>query len=68
MRFGLIASVFAMAAWLFAVPSLSRFFHIDELLLLTAFAPLLAGGLIAFGNFGYLQGRSGSGGRRGLFG
>ncbi len=56
MRTGLIASVFATAIWLFAVPTLSRFFRVHDIVLLISFAPLLAGGLIAFGNFGYLQG------------
>lgn len=56
MRVGLIASVFAMAIWLFAVPTLARFFRVNDLFLLISFAPLLSGGLIAFGNFGYLQG------------
>ncbi len=56
MRIGLIASVFVTALWLFAVPALSRFFHVSDILLLISFAPLLAGGLLAFGNFGYLQG------------
>ncbi|QQR77298.1 MAG: glycosyltransferase [Candidatus Moraniibacteriota bacterium] len=56
MRIGLIASVFVTALWLFAVPALSRFFHVGDVLLLFSFAPLLAGGLLAFGNFGYLQG------------
>lgn len=56
MRIGLIASLFATALWLFAVPALSRFFHVSDSLLLLSFAPLFAGGLIAFGNFGYLQG------------
>ncbi len=56
LRTGLIASIFVTILWLFAVPTLSRFFHVRDLFLLISFAPLLAGGLIAFGNFGYLQG------------
>ncbi len=55
-RIGLIASVFFMAVWLFLVPSLLGFFRVGDLGLLVSFAPLLLIGLIAFGNFGYLQG------------
>ncbi|QQS20960.1 MAG: glycosyltransferase [Candidatus Moraniibacteriota bacterium] len=56
LRTGLIVSIFLSALWLFLVPTLARFFHVDDLFLLISFAPLLSLGLFSFGNFGFLQG------------
>lgn len=56
MRLGLIVSLFATAMWLFAVPTLARFFHVSDIAVFLIFAPILASGLVAYGNFGFLQG------------
>lgn len=56
MRMGLIASIFATAMWLFAAPALAQFFHVSNIFVFLIFAPILASGLVAYGNFGFLQG------------
>lgn len=56
MRMGLIASIFATAMWLFVAPALARFFHVPNIFVFLIFAPILASGLVAYGNFGFLQG------------
>lgn len=56
MRLGLIASLFVTALWLFVAPALAQFFHVSNIFVFLIFAPILSSGLVAYGNFGFLQG------------